>query len=429
MPSLSSKIRHLLTLANALCLCACGSGALSPGLPEARVDTPVTTGAGVESASGTAQCAVPPVELTHTGTVANPITLRVVPTSVHPLAVCNDGTPATYLFRPGVGAGAKRWIIYLEGGGSCSTSADCKERYWNQRFYMSSGNPVDGQPYTTPLEGIKSPLPSENPDFYDANYVQLMYCSSDTWSGDRAGDSNRPISDIARWHFRGRRILEAIIAELQTQGFNSAEEVFFMGSSAGGVGVLNNADAFRARLPPSVRFVALMDAGFFIDYPSYDPATKTESTASPTARELELQTTATAWAAHGDSSCEASAPDYITRLACRSAEYVIGGGHISSPLFIRQSQADAVQLKGLIPPTEKDAPANDYRRRFADQMRTQLLGLPGVAVFSPLDTEHGVINDNAEWNASIVDGTVLPAAIGAWYRDPCGTMLQRVEVP
>lgn len=62
-------------------------------------------------------------------------------------------------------------------------------------------------------------------------------------------------------------------------------------------------------------------------------------------------------------------------------------------------------------------------------MRTSLLGLPGVAVFSPYDKEHGVINDNAEWNASIVDGTALPAAIGAWYQDPCGQMLERVAVP
>ncbi|WP_158502230.1 pectin acetylesterase-family hydrolase [Vitiosangium sp. GDMCC 1.1324] len=382
-----------------------------------------------ESVSGTAQCAVPPVQLTHTSTVTNDVTVRVVPKSVYPLAICNDGTPATYLFRPGVGAGAKRWLIYLEGGGSCSTAADCQERYKKQRSLMSSGDPVDHQPFTTPLEGIKSPLPGENPDFYDANFVQLIYCSSDSWSGDRAGNDQLPTGDLARWHFRGRRILEAVFTELQSQGFSSAEEVFLLGSSAGGVGVMNNVDAVHARLPASVRFVALMDAGFIIDYPAYDLDTHSESTAIPTTREQELATTATVWAARGDWSCEAAATDATSKLMCRSPEKVIGGGYISSPLFIRQSQADGVQLKGLIPPSENDANANAYRQRFTESMRARLSGLQQVAVFAPLDTEHGVINDTDEWNASIVNGTLLPAAIGAWYRDPCNSMLQRIEQP
>jgi hypothetical protein len=423
---LSSKPLHLLALASTLSLCACGAGLPSSGGSEAEAALPSTVQEGVSSLS---QCAVPPVQLTHTATVANPAVVRVVPKSVHPLAICNDGTPATYLFRPGVGAGTKRWIIYLEGGGSCSTAADCQERYKKQRSLMSSGTPVDGQPFTEPLEAIKSPVPRENPDFYDANYVQLIYCSSDSWSGDHAGNDQLGTDNLARWHFRGRRIIEAVFAELQAQGFSSAEEVFLMGSSAGGVGVMNNTDAIQARLPASVRFVSLMDAGFHIDYPAYDLTTHKESTASPTTREQELSTTATVWSARGDASCEAAATDAISKMMCRSAENVIGGGYISSPLFVRQSQADAVQLKALIPPTEQDASADAYRGRFVASMRTQLSSLQQVAVFAPLDTEHGVINSNAEWNASIVDGTPLPTAIGAWYSDPCNSMIQRIEQP
>jgi hypothetical protein len=44
-----------------------------------------------------------------------------------------------------------------------------------------------------------------------------------------------------------------------------------MGSSAGGVGVLNNTDAVQSRLPASARFVALMDAGFFKHRVSHHP--------------------------------------------------------------------------------------------------------------------------------------------------------------
>lgn len=418
MHRFSSKSRHLLALVGTLSLCACGAGSQAP--------LPMTAQG---SLGLTSQCAVPPVQLTHTATVANAAVVRVVPKSVYPLAVCNDGTPATYIFRPGVGAGAKRWIIYLEGGGSCYTAADCQDRYKKQRALMSSAGIVDGQPFTETLEAIKSPVPSENPDFYDANYVQLSYCSSDSWSGDRAGDDQLATDNLARWHFRGRRIIEAVLTELQAQGFGGAEEVFLMGSSAGGVGVMNNTDAIQARLPASVRFVSLMDAGFFIDYPAYDLTTHQESTASPTTREQELATTATVWGARGDASCEAAATNYTSRLLCRSAESVIGGGYIASPLFVRQSQADAVQLKGLIPPGETDDAANAYRWRFTASMREKLASLPRTAVFSPLDTEHGVINSNAEWNASIVDGTPLPSAIGAWYRDPCNSMLHLIEQP
>lgn len=424
MHRFSSKPLHLFALASTLSLCACGADSRSPGAPDAQTPPPEKAQGGL-----TAQCTVHPVQLTHTETVANAAVVRVLPKEGYPLARCNDGTYATYIFRPGVGAGAKRWLIYLEGGGSCYTAADCQDRYKKQRALMSSEGAVDGQPFTTPLEAIKSPVRSENPDFYDANYVQLNYCSSDSWSGNREGNDSLPTDNLERWHFRGRRIIEAVLTELQPQGLSSAEEVFLMGSSAGGVGVMNNTDTIQSRLSPSTRFVALMDAGFFIDYPAYDLETHQESTASPTTRELELSATATAWAAHGDAICEAAATDYTSRLLCRSAENVIGGGYIASPLFIRQSQADSVQLKQLIPPSEKDDNANAYRSRFAASMRERLSGLPQVAVFAPLDTEHGVINSNSEWNASKVDGTPLPAAIGAWYRDPCNSMLKLIQQP
>ncbi|MDC0712208.1 hypothetical protein POL68_27320 [Stigmatella sp. ncwal1] len=62
-------------------------------------------------------------------------------------------------------------------------------------------------------------------------------------------------------------------------------------------------------------------------------------------------------------------------------------------------------------------------------MREQLFQLEQTAVFAPFDAEHGVINNTVEWNASIVQSTPLPDAIGAWYRDPCQSMFQLIEVP
>ena len=99
-------------------------------------------------------------------------------------------------------------------------------------------------------------------------------------------------------------------------------------------------------------------------------------------------------------------------------------------MFVRQSQLDAVQMKQLIPAGLVDAPAKAYRERFATRMRELLEATqPVFATFSQHDREHGVVNDDAEWSASMVEGTSLAQAIGAWYRDPCGPGHRRIEQP
>jgi hypothetical protein len=134
---------------------------------------------------------------------------------------------------------------------------------------------ADGQTVSMTFSGIASPDPAANPDFYDATYVQVNYCSSDLWSGDRAATPGAPVTDLARWHFRGHAIVRDAVAELlRAHGLGEAREVFFMGSSAGGAGTLANVDAVRAALPSGVRFVALADGIYSVPYPAFDPATR-----------------------------------------------------------------------------------------------------------------------------------------------------------
>jgi hypothetical protein len=45
-----------------------------------------------------------------------------------PRARCLDGSLPAYSFRPGRGAGAKKLLIYLQGGGWCTSSAQCYNR-------------------------------------------------------------------------------------------------------------------------------------------------------------------------------------------------------------------------------------------------------------------------------------------------------------
>lgn len=402
---------------------ACSDSATSP------VDQAADAATGDLSQGSSAACSAGPITITHDSSTPQQPIVHLLSTAKYPLAVCNDGTPGAYIFRPGVGGGSKRWIIYLEGGGSCVDSATCKQRYDTTPFYMSSSSMTDGQVYATILEGIKSTERTINPDFYDANYLQLVYCSSDAWSGDKAGDSRLSTSELGRWNFRGKHIVEAVLSELAAQGLAAAEEVFLMGSSAGGLGVVNNADDVRAALPSSVRYVAMPDAGFIIDYPALGK-NGVESPDMPTYRQVELAAAVAAWGGRGDASCEAAATTAVEHAYCRSVYDVLHNGYVKTPLFIRQSEYDKVQLKQLLEQgSGTPAQLQAYRMRFAQSLAQRLMTLTGISIFATNDNEHGVINDNALWTTSTVDGLLLPATVGSWYRTPCAPPLVHIATP
>ena len=76
---------------------------------------------------------------THLGVFGAPrdlsLHLNKVDPSASPLAKCLDGSPPAYYFRPGVGADARKVIVYLEGGGWCypddvqqASGANCAAR-------------------------------------------------------------------------------------------------------------------------------------------------------------------------------------------------------------------------------------------------------------------------------------------------------------
>src|SRR5580765_6151848 len=99
----------------------------------------------------------------------------------HRQAVCNDGSPAVYYFRPGSGTGANRWVIFLAGGGFCFSVETCDLRSMFTPQLMTSSN----TPATVQVNGLLSESRVQNPDFYNANHVAILYCSSDLWSGNR----------------------------------------------------------------------------------------------------------------------------------------------------------------------------------------------------------------------------------------------------
>jgi hypothetical protein len=67
-------------------------------------------------------------------------------------------------------------VIQFKGGGSCHDEASCTNR---DRDLMSSMPWMGPNRARQRLNGIFNPNPDVNPDFYNGNHVNMIYCSSD----------------------------------------------------------------------------------------------------------------------------------------------------------------------------------------------------------------------------------------------------------
>jgi len=174
-------------------------------------------------------------------------------------AVCNDGSPGAYYYAPSP-SGSNQWLIYLEGGMWCWDQQSCQSRMQSTPFEMSS----TGWKSTQIVGGVFNSQ-SDNP-FLTYNKVYLGYCSSDAWMGDVAASS-------ATWGyaFRGQRIIEATIADLQARhGMAAGAEVIFGGCSAGARGALVNLDYISSMVPTGSTVRGLLDSGLWVDVEPID---------------------------------------------------------------------------------------------------------------------------------------------------------------
>lgn len=401
---------------------------LGPVNPDATVD-PID--AGEDADGGAPSCPVAPVTLTHGPERPATALIRKFSMSQYPDAVCNDGTPAYIGFRPGVGGGARRWLLYMQGGGSCYRGESCAERFAGSRRFMSSNGFNDGDPVPVDrLSGILSADPAINPDFFDANLVFMAYCSSDQWAGTQAATPGiTDPNDVRRWHFRGRAIVNAAWSELFGLGLRGGDEVLLVGTSAGGLGVTSVLDDLQGTLPNGTRLLALIDGSYFLEYPPYDSSTMSEATSTDDI----LNTLAAAdqvWRSQGDASCLAAATDAASVARCSVTAQLFARRELGPPTMIRQSQQDATMMARFVEPRDVSAPAQAYRDRLAAAMRVTFADLdPRYHLFSTFDDLHTVVIADRGWVDLSVDGTRLREAVGAWYRDPCAPGPRRVGTP
>ena len=380
-------------------------------------------------------CTTSPITITHTSTTPNAPQLVVLNTQKYPAAVCNDGSAAAYVLRPGIGAASTRWIISLQGGGECYDQATCSNRAATMPTLVSTSSYQANPTSAFGQGGLLSATQSTNPDFYDATMVQVLYCSSDDWSGAQASASAYNPSDPTTWNFQGHAVVKDVLADLSaSHGLSSATEIMFTGQSAGGLGVFDNVNTIVSLIPSNVRFTAYSDAAFgnVVDNfsPTGTPPDYIDTVDTP--NEVAKRVPGIAlWNGTGDAACAAAAGTNTTaQVGCYSGQQLLApGGNITLPMLVSVSEKDTNQLgtdgvsNGDISSGNLTTEETGYIAYFASQMRTNLASTnANVSIFSPDIFAHVEATDPTLFRTPQTFPTTsltLQQAVGVWYQTPC----------
>jgi len=343
--------------------------------------------------------------------------------AAYPGAVCNDGTPGAYYFRPGT-RNSKAWLFYLEGGSECNDETTCSGERSSSPLFTTSTN------WSVPKPGgIVSSSSRINPTFYDANVVQVHYCSSDYWSGAKpATTAFKPGNASTGWAFQGRAIALAALQDLAARnsqtGLSSAKAFTFAGSSAGGLGSVYLVNDLLPYAPAGAPKFLVVDAGYSLSIGEFDkklPPTYMTSV-DPTISTTE--TSILFWNGHGDTACAQAATTQLEQVACYNTATLINGGYIKLTTLVAETELDNDQLgqHGWFGTVDKDVAHMTYATEFADAMKAELEQVgAGNSVFAPQRLTHTLMSTSSEFqNREAFPGfTEAPTtALYNWYQAP-----------
>ncbi|XP_050391636.2 uncharacterized protein LOC126810545 isoform X2 [Patella vulgata] len=155
----------------------------------------------------------------------------------------------------------KKWILHLESGAWCSSVRACESR---SKTRLGSSK---FEAKTRRLEGLMSSNPKINPDFYQWNIVEFLYCDGSSF----LGNLSKPINYHGKELYLSGAVIFEIIVEhlLKNTNIGMADLVLLTGSSAGGLASLIHADHLRQTLPKTVTTVKnVVDGSLFLDQKS-----------------------------------------------------------------------------------------------------------------------------------------------------------------
>jgi len=163
-----------------------------------------------------------------------------------------DGNPTGYYYGAARTGESSMWVLHLQGGGLCTTKNRCEQEVVKIPGKFAS---LHRNPPSTALS-----TSDENP-WRDAHHVYFPYVTEDLWAGQVVTPTNgtacgdccnqvgQPDYDeycVDQWgfHFSGHLAFKNIIHHIVSTEPASRHmtQVLLTGSSAGGVGVMNNCD-------------------------------------------------------------------------------------------------------------------------------------------------------------------------------------------
>lgn len=181
--------------------------------------------------------------------------------SMDTAARCLDGSQYFFYFRSGFGDGLKKYQIYLQGGGWCTSYKECSERAQNNGYLGSSQGYTQYAWYSADYLDDSQ---INNPLMYNWNTIWMIYCDGSSFTGNnftiyRYGEQNL--------YFRGHQNLKEGMLALQTEyGLDKASDIVLSGCSAGGLAVYLNNDYIVNNFvnqEAAKTFLSISASGFF----------------------------------------------------------------------------------------------------------------------------------------------------------------------
>jgi hypothetical protein len=151
-------------------------------------------------------------------------------------AMCRDGSPTGFYVRYG---SVNRLLVYLEGGGACTSPGFCDHNPANlSQVFIAGGETVLGSTFLLP--GLQQPgtlgifdLNNANNPFRDWSQIYVPYCTGDVHFGTKRNATAPGVSALQQ--FVGYPNMQKFVARI-VPTFANAEKVVLAGASAGGFG-------------------------------------------------------------------------------------------------------------------------------------------------------------------------------------------------
>ena len=377
-----------------------------------------------------------------------------VDTRRFPDAICNDGTPAVFYYgpasRPEDGA---KWIIFLQGGGSCRDGQSCAQRWCS----IDTNFGMDKMSTSLTKETIRAGGfldPAARNEFGSWNRVLIYYCSSDQWSGTKTSTLQAVTGSGAavefEMPFRGSQIIDAVLATLRYEpamrrrsvgrdedsatggaawpDLDTATDVLFAGSSGGGNGVRNNLDRVGAKLRstnPGLRdFRGVIDAIYgtqleFADFTrttlcAADPIGCRYDTFFQSKRAADVEI----YGARTDQSCLQYHAEVVpgTEWRCADGEHALLH-HLETPFFLRHDLIDPLLAENFV--ETGFGTLSEYAMRVEAEVRALPVpeeprgATPGQ--FHPQCGDHEAFTNNRDVFDVRVDGSSFYDIVSNWW--------------